>query len=87
MYYYNNFCSEELPAANSEVPVKLWSVDKVCDWLTEIGLSTYCQTFRDNEIVGEHLIDLSRDDLKDLGITKIGHIKTLTQKLQHELQK
>ena len=62
--------------------MKAWSVDDVCNWLSDIGLESYCQIFQDNEIIGEHLLDLSRDDLKDLGVTKIGHIKTLTQKLQ-----
>lgn len=80
--YIYSLSEEGLPSE----PVTDWSVDKVCDWLTEIGLEAYCQTFRDNEIVGEHLVDLSRDDIKDLGINKIGHIKTLLQKLQ-ELQK
>ena len=46
----------------------------------------YSNAFHSNEICGEHLIDLSRDDLKDLGITKVGHIKTLKQKLNDRLQ-
>ena len=47
-----------------------------------MGLDTHIDTFRENEIVGEHLRDLSRDDLKDLGICKVGHIKTFKQKLE-----
>ena len=47
-----------------------------------MGLDTHIDTFRENEIVGEHLRDLSRDDLKDLGISKVGHIKTFKQKLE-----
>ena len=66
--------------------ISTWSVDKVCSWLTEIGLEIYSDAFHSNEICGEHLIDLSRDDLKDLGITKVGHIKTLKQKLNDRLQ-
>lgn len=71
--------------SEDEIPVSLWSVDQVCSWLKDIGLGIYCQTFQSNEIVGEHLIDLTRDDLKDLGITKVGHIKTLRQKLDNRL--
>lgn len=71
---------------DSSAPVSSWSVDRVCSWLTEIGLEMHTDTFRSNEIYGEHLIDLSRDDLKDLGITKVGHIKTLRQKLNERLQ-
>uniref|UniRef100_A0A1X7UNN6 SH3 and multiple ankyrin repeat domains protein 3 n=1 Tax=Amphimedon queenslandica TaxID=400682 RepID=A0A1X7UNN6_AMPQE len=78
----HNTAAEE----NSSAPVSSWSVDRVCSWLTEIGLEMHTDTFRSNEIYGEHLIDLSRDDLKDLGITKVGHIKTLRQKLNERLQ-
>ena len=60
----------------------MWSVDDVCIWLKEIGLGMHVQIFKDNEILGEHLSDLSKDDLKDLGICKIGHIKTFKQKLE-----
>ena len=49
--------------------------------MSEVGLEAHIPTFRENEILGEHLRDLTRDDLKDLGISKIGHIKTFTQKL------
>ena len=36
--------------------------------------------FEDNEIVGEHLADLSKEDLKELGMKKLGHQKTFFAK-------
>ncbi len=54
-------------------PLDLWTSD-VCHWLAEVGLDSHIDTFMGNEILGEHLRDLTRDDLKVLGITKIGHI-------------
>jgi hypothetical protein len=74
-------------AIDESIPINQWSVDQVCKWLVEIGLGIYCQTFQENEIIGEHLLDLSRDDLKDLGINKVGHLKTLQQKLEQERNK
>ena len=44
------------------------------------------ETFKDNEIIGEHLMDMTKDDLKELGIRKIGHRKTITSKIQHLLR-
>lgn len=75
---------QQVPVAESfdSKPLDSWSVDDVCQWLTEVGLDSHIPTFRDNEIIGEHLRDLSREDLKDLGISKIGHIKTFKQKLE-----
>ena len=63
-------------------PLDSWTLDNVCDWLAEVGLHAHIDTFKENEILGEHLRDLTRDDLKDLGISKIGHIKTFKQKLE-----
>ena len=42
-------------------------------WLRELGLERYAQAFRDNEIAGEILPKLTADDLKDIGITIVGH--------------
>lgn len=70
-----------------QLSVESWSVDEVCNWLVDIGLGSYCHIFQENEIIGEHLGDLSRDDLKDLGITKIGHLKTFQQKLDQALNR
>ena len=67
-------------------PLKQWTVDNVCDWLKEIGLEEHADMFRDNEIVGEHLCDMTKEDLRELGIRKIGHRKTMTSKIQHLLR-
>jgi len=53
----------------------------VGDWLREIGLEEHIPMFEDNEIMGEHLKDLSKDDLKELGVKKLGHQKTFFAKI------
>ena len=43
------------------------------EWLRGIGLEQYEAAFRDNEIDGDILRTLTADDLKDLGVTIVGH--------------
>lgn len=45
----------------------------VCDWLAEHGYEQYTSSFQENEIEGSHLATLTRDDLTELGINKLGH--------------
>jgi hypothetical protein len=48
-------------------------------WLTELGLERYAQAFRDNDIDARSLPHLTSDDLKELGVTAIGHRRLLIQ--------
>jgi class 3 adenylate cyclase/predicted ATPase len=47
------------------------------EWLRNLGLSEYEATFRDNQIDGEVLRNLSRDDLKELGVAFVGDRRKL----------
>jgi class 3 adenylate cyclase/predicted ATPase len=49
---------------------------EVAAWLRDLGLSRYEQTFRDNDIDGDVLSDLTESDLEKLGIS-LGHRKKL----------
>jgi len=53
--------------------VSTWSSVDVCDWLAEHGYEQYTSSFQENEIEGSHLTTLTRDDLTELGIIKLGH--------------
>jgi class 3 adenylate cyclase/tetratricopeptide (TPR) repeat protein len=46
-------------------------------WLRELGLERYEQAFRENEIDLRVLPELTADDLKELGVTAIGHRRLL----------
>ena len=46
-------------------------------WLRELGLERYAQAFRDNEIDADILPTLTAEDLKDLGVTVVGHRRKL----------
>ena len=46
-------------------------------WLTGLGLAQYSQAFRDNHVDGDVLRSLTADDLRDLGVTSVGHRRKL----------
>ena len=46
-------------------------------WLRELGLGQYEAAFRDNEIDDTVLRNLTTEDLKDLGVSIVGHRRKL----------
>jgi class 3 adenylate cyclase/predicted ATPase len=48
-------------------------------WLRELGLERYEQAFRDSEIAADILPKLTADDLKDIGVTIVGHRRKLLE--------
>ena len=51
----------------------------VAAWLRELGLERYEEAFRENEIDAEILPKLTADDLKDIGVTTVGHRRKLLE--------
>jgi predicted ATPase/class 3 adenylate cyclase len=49
----------------------------VAVWLRKLGLEQYAAAFRDNEIDARVLPSLTAEDLKDLGVTLVGHRRRL----------
>ncbi len=43
------------------------------EWLHQLNLDIYCQSFQDHDIDADVLPFLTADDLSDLGVTKVGH--------------
>jgi class 3 adenylate cyclase/predicted ATPase len=52
------------------------SID-ITNWLRGLGLEEYAEAFRDNDIDGEVLPELTGDDLVGLGIASVGHRRRL----------
>jgi len=48
-------------------------------WLRGLGLERYEQAFRDNDIGFDLLIKLPVDDLREIGVTSLGHRKRLLE--------
>lgn len=59
--------------------VSSWSAEQVASWLAEIQMREYQEHFLRHDIRGPELLSLERRDLKELGITKVGHIKRILQ--------
>ncbi|XP_066585239.1 diacylglycerol kinase eta isoform X2 [Prorops nasuta] len=59
--------------------VNSWGVQEVCCWLENLQLGEYTDNFVSHDIRGRELLALARRDLKELGITKVGHVKRILQ--------
>eukprot|EP00042_Codosiga_hollandica_P052065 m.654456 g.654456 ORF g.654456 m.654456 type:complete len:111 (+) comp58411_c1_seq5:47-379(+) len=66
-------------SSNSSKPASQWTCDEVATWLESVGLGNYKDTFLSNDIKGENLLELGKDDLKELGVTALGHRMTLVK--------
>ena len=60
-----------------EKPVLDWDCDDVCHWLDSIKMAQYKDTFRENDIQGAHLPELTKAELLELGVKSLGHRMTL----------
>jgi hypothetical protein len=58
------------------VSVRVNAMD-VCAWLRGLGLERYEQAFRENAIDEPTLPKLTAEDLRDLGVTPVGHRRIL----------
>lgn len=47
------------------------------NWLRGLGLVQYEPAFHDNDVDAEVLLRLTADDLRELGVTSIGHRRRL----------
>jgi GTP-binding protein EngB required for normal cell division len=60
-----------------------WTVDDVTDWLFDIKLSQYSNSFKENKINGKQLKELSREDLKDLDVKALADKKTILAEIKN----
>lgn len=71
-----NNLSDSLPS------VSTWGTAEVAQWLDSIQMGEYRESFISHDIQGPELLHLERRDLKELGVTKVGHIKRLLQAIK-----
>jgi class 3 adenylate cyclase/predicted ATPase len=53
------------------------TMQQIADWLQKIGLGQYAQRFAENDITYAILPHLTDQDLKELGVTSLGHRRQL----------
>lgn len=68
--------------SSSRDAVSNWGVSEVSTWLEAMQMSEYVDSFVKNDIRGKELLTLARRDLKDLGVTKVGHVKRILQAIK-----
>lgn len=59
-----------------------WNVADVGEWLSSRDLAQYVPNFKDNVIDGKVLMELSLQDLDYMGITALGHRKTILKGIE-----
>lgn len=66
------------------IKVQEWTIDDVSEWLTNIGLVDYIDTFKNNHISGKNLLDIKEVELKDdLCVCSVGHRKNFIKSQEH----
>ncbi|XP_049581925.1 diacylglycerol kinase delta [Syngnathus scovelli] len=61
------------------LPVHQWGTEEVGAWLDFLCLPEYKDIFGRHDVRGGELLHLERRDLKDLGVSKVGHVKRILQ--------
>jgi len=61
--------------------VDKWNAIEVGEWLEHLQLEEYKLNFLRHDIQGSELLTLQRRDLRELGVTKVGHIKRILQSI------
>jgi hypothetical protein len=52
-------------------------MQQIADWLRKLDLGQYAQRFAENDINFAILADLTDQDLKEMGVTSLGHRRQL----------
>ena len=52
-------------------------MQQIADWLEKLGLGQYAQRFAENDINFSILSDLTDQDLKEIGVSSLGHRRLL----------
>jgi hypothetical protein len=55
---------------------------EIFKWLEKLGLGQYASKFIDNDIGTKLLVQITDADLKELGISSLGHRKTILSAIE-----
>ncbi|XP_046343792.1 sterile alpha motif domain-containing protein 15-like [Haliotis rufescens] len=82
---YNNYKVVASDRKANVAPCLYWDVDKVADWVEEIGFPLYKECFRRNFINGRKLICVHASSLPRMGVLKFEDILCITKKIRQLL--
>eukprot|EP01120_Amphizonella_sp_Union-15-10_P011274 TRINITY_DN4734_c0_g1_i7.p1 TRINITY_DN4734_c0_g1~~TRINITY_DN4734_c0_g1_i7.p1 ORF type:complete len:681 (+),score=100.46 TRINITY_DN4734_c0_g1_i7:53-2095(+) len=67
---------------SSKGPKPEWNIDEVVNWMNGLGLSQdFSHIVRDEHITGSVVLGMTKEDWHNLGVTKFGDLKLLTNHL------
>lgn len=58
-----------------------WTPDECAQFIATLNLRQYCDAFIEHGIVGEALVALKHDELKEMGIASVGHRLTILKQV------
>jgi hypothetical protein len=64
-----------MPLQGQAEPVECWSVERVVDWLASADLGHLSKSFEEHRITGDILLELSPEDVEEIGIRAVGDKK------------
>uniref|UniRef100_A0A8C4NCB5 SH3 and multiple ankyrin repeat domains protein 2 n=1 Tax=Eptatretus burgeri TaxID=7764 RepID=A0A8C4NCB5_EPTBU len=68
-------------------PLASWSKFDVADWLDSLNMGDHRCAFLENEIDGSHLPALQKEELLELGVTRVGHRMNIERALRLLLER
>lgn len=81
-------CSTNKQRIESLKDISTWNNEIVCEWLNEIQLTQYVETFRNNNINGYDLCYItSQELLNELNITKLHDRNCILKKIRENILK
>eukprot|EP00759_Apiculatamorpha_spiralis_P049315 PhF_6_TR44223/c2_g1_i2/m.67945 len=66
--------------------VREWSYKEVGEWLNSVGYHHLAHAFANEKIDGQALLEITADDLKELGVTKLGDRKSFLRMRNEKLK-
>jgi len=57
--------------------LRLWTMEKVSEWLVSVGLGHLKDIFHEHRISGDVLLDLAQSDLVEMGVQALGDRKRI----------
>ena len=58
-----------------------WNAQDVGHWLSQIGMDQYTENFKDDNVDGRTLLSMNAGDLRDLGVSKKGHLRKMEKEM------
>jgi len=81
-------CSKIKERFEPSEDISAWNNEKVCEWLNELKLNQYVETFRNNNINGYDLCYITSQELRnELNISKLHDRNCIIKKIRENILK